>query len=147
MKYHLLSIVLLVIFTSCGKKLTGETPRTDIGVGDTVYLESGVKYVFNVMSEDTVSIVAGTSVTTHINLEVNDSIVWSTYGPPLRPFGFVYMQDRMIDGFNEVIAYLKSGDRVTAIIPPELGYGSQGAGETIPPNAVLQFDIEVISIN
>jgi FKBP-type peptidyl-prolyl cis-trans isomerase len=39
---------------------------------------------------------------------------------------------------------MKPGGQRTLIIPPELGYGSRGAGEVIPPNATLLFEIEFV---
>ena len=35
----------------------------------------------------------------------------------------------------------------TLVIPPHLGYGTQGAGEVIPPNAVLIFEVELLEVN
>lgn len=146
MKYAALLAFVSVLLWSCADNTpkTDDTPRSEISVGDTVFLESGVKYVFKEMSEDTTRAVQGSGVTTHINLYVNGNNVWNTY-EPLQPFGFVYKRDRMIAGFDEVIQYLRPNDRVTAIIPPELGYGSNGS-PTIPANSTLEFDIKVLSI-
>ncbi|MDR3300949.1 MAG: FKBP-type peptidyl-prolyl cis-trans isomerase [Spirochaetaceae bacterium] len=52
--------------------------------------------------------------------------------------------NRVIPGFAEGIALMQVGGRVKLFIPPDLGYGEEGAGENIPPNAVLIFDVELL---
>lgn len=53
---------------------------------------------------------------------------------------------RMIPGFKEGLLTMKVGDRVRLFIPPHLAYGANGAGNVIPPNADLIFDLEVTGI-
>ena len=147
MKSIINALVLLVILASCTTKkerATDATPREDIAVGDTVYLASTVKYVFTKMSDEGDFVTPERTVTTHINLDANGQRVWSTY-EPLQPFTFVLNQVPMIDGFKEVIVRMRQGDRMMAVIPSHLGYGPRGNGP-IPPNALLHFDIEVISV-
>ena len=52
----------------------------------------------------------------------------------------------MIAGWDEGVASMKVGGRRTLIIPPELGYGAAGAGNAIPPNATLIFDVERLNV-
>ena len=42
--------------------------------------------------------------------------------------------------------YAKQGDKILAIIPPELGYGERGAGDDIPPNSTLYFDLDFLKV-
>ncbi|MFN2365350.1 MAG: FKBP-type peptidyl-prolyl cis-trans isomerase [Desulfurivibrionaceae bacterium] len=63
-----------------------------------------------------------------------------------RTFSFILGTGRVIKGWDEGVAGMKIGGRRTLYIPAELGYGSRGAGRSIPPNADLIFDVELISI-
>ena len=54
--------------------------------------------------------------------------------------------NQVIKGWTEGVQLMTIGSKYRFKIPPELGYGAAGAGGSIPPNAVLVFDIELISI-
>lgn len=62
------------------------------------------------------------------------------------PFGLVVGAGRVIKGWDEGLVGMKEGGKRTLIIPPDKGYGARGAGSTIPPNATLVFDVEIMKV-
>ena len=63
------------------------------------------------------------------------------------PFSFPLGAGRVIKGWDEGVAGMKVGGKRKLTIPPELGYGSRGAGNVIPANATLIFDLSLIHIS
>ncbi len=64
-----------------------------------------------------------------------------------QPFKFTIGQNSVIQGWELGVVGMKVGEKRRLTIPPELAYGSQGAGGVIPPNATLIFEIDLLGIN
>ncbi len=62
-----------------------------------------------------------------------------------RPIEFILGTGRVIKGWDQAFSQLKRGTKARILIPSELGYGARGAGGgTIPPNATLIFEVELM---
>ena len=61
-------------------------------------------------------------------------------------YHFALGKGQVIKGWDEGVALMRVGSRYLFRIPPELAYGKQGAGSTIPPNATLFFDVQLMAV-
>jgi FKBP-type peptidyl-prolyl cis-trans isomerase len=70
----------------------------------------------------------------------------SSKNPGREPFSFTVGIGVVIKGWDEGVPGMKVGGTRKLTIPPDMGYGAQGAGGVIPPNATLIFDIELLEV-
>lgn len=69
----------------------------------------------------------------------------SSYDRGGQPFTLTLGQRQVIRGWEEGLVGMKPGGTRRILIPPALGYGAQGSGTAIPPNATLIFDVTMVS--
>jgi FK506-binding nuclear protein len=78
-------------------------------------------------------------------LKENGHIIDSNIGK--SPFRFRLGDKEVIEGWNLGLDGMRAGDKRRLVVPPTLGYGSQGTEENIPPNSWLVYDIELVSVH
>ena len=94
---------------------------------------------------------SGKKVTMNYTGKTLDGKVFDSNTDPakghVQPFVFTLGVGQVIKGWDEGVQFLQIGSRATFFIPSGLAYGDRGAGGSIPPNAVLMFDVEVLGID
>jgi peptidylprolyl isomerase len=107
---------------------------------------SGLQYVIS-EEGDGAAPEEGEVVTVHYTGFLTDGTKFDSSVDNDQPIAFLLGFGRVIPGWDEGIALMHVGDKGRLIIPPNLAYGSQGAGGVIPPDATLVFDVELISVH
>ncbi len=113
---------------------------------DTITTKSGLKYIVLTQGK-------GQHAVNKKSVEVNytgyllDGKVFDSSFKRNEPIEFVLGEGQVIKGWDEGIALMNVGDKYRLIISPDLAYGDKGAGDAIPPNSTLIFDVELLSVS
>ena len=90
--------------------------------------------------------VAGQTVEVHYRGTLENGKQFDASYDRGKPFTFPLGRGQVIKGWDEGVQGMKVGGKRKLVIPPELGYGTRGAGGVIPPNATLIFEVELLDI-
>jgi len=136
-----LALAILAVSTPVG--------RSDAADNQVTEMPDGLKYT-DTKTGDGATAKAGNKVSVHYTGWLSDNGAkgkkFDSSVDRGQPFQFTLGAKQVIAGWDEGVAGMKVGGKRTLNIPPELGYGVRGAGGTIPPNATLIFDVELLQV-
>ena len=110
-----------------------------------VVTDSGLTYI-EIEKGDGPAPQSGEVVSIHYRASLEDGTEFDNSYTMGQPISFPLGQGIVLPGWDEGIALMQLGGKARLIVPPELGFGEQGAGGVIPPNATLTFDVELVDI-
>jgi FKBP-type peptidyl-prolyl cis-trans isomerase FkpA len=89
---------------------------------------------------------SGQRVSVHYTGWTTDGKKFDSSKDRSQAFSFSLGRGEVIRGWDEGVAGMQVGGKRKLTIPPDLGYGSRGAGGVIPPNATLLFEVELLAV-
>jgi len=90
--------------------------------------------------------IAGKTISVHYTGTLTNGTKFDSSKDRGEPFEFTLGAGQVIKGWDQGFAGMKIGGQRKLTIPSSLGYGEQGAGGVIPPNATLIFEVELLGV-
>jgi FKBP-type peptidyl-prolyl cis-trans isomerase FkpA len=131
--------VLAVLVAACAQS---QAPG---GGGNEVTTVSGLKYTDTKIGTGAEA-KAGQTAVVHYTGWLTDGKKFDSSKDRGQPFSFPLGGGRVIKGWDEGVQGMKVGGSRKLTIPADLGYGAQGAGGVIPPNATLVFEVDLLEL-
>jgi parvulin-like peptidyl-prolyl isomerase len=123
-----------------------EDPTVDDGTGNEQPQSTGELVIVDTLEGEGVAAEVGDTVSVHYILSLTDGTVLESSYDSGQPFTFTIGTGTVIPGWDQGIPGMKVGGTRQLTVPPELAYGETGSG-SVPPNATLIFEVELVSIN
>ena len=115
-------------------------------VGEEITTESGLIYIDFLPGTGEVAQIGDTVAVDYTGWLQDTGKMFDSSLSRTEAFQVVIGVGQVIEGWDEGLEGMAEGGKRRLIIPPELAYADVGAGDTIPPNATLIFDIELVDI-
>ena len=149
---RLIVIPLALALAACGADTTAEpltnddfAPELNVNLDAMTKTASGL-YIQDLTVGTGDEATSGATVTVHYEGWLSSGTKFDSSRDRDEPFSFLLGAGRVIRGWDEGVAGMRVGGIRKLVIPPALGYGVGGSLPTIPGNATLVFDIELLEV-
>ena len=148
----LIVITLALALAACGADTTtGPSTNDDFAPELNVNLDAMTKTASGLYIQDLTvgtgdEATSGATVTVHYEGWLSSGTKFDSSRDRDEPFSFLLGAGRVIRGWDEGVAGMRVGGIRKLVIPPALGYGVGGSLPTIPGNATLVFDVELLEV-
>jgi FKBP-type peptidyl-prolyl cis-trans isomerase len=143
----LLAAAFPFLISACAEPRNGKAEPTEAGESGAteVATPTGIKYVDLEVGKGAEA-APGKTVEVHYTGWLEDGTKFDSSLDRQEPFTFRLGAGEVIEGWDQGVAGMKVGGKRKLTIPPELGYGDQGAGGVIPPGATLIFEVKLLGV-
>ena len=100
----------------------------------------------NIIEGEGTEIINHSKIQVHYTGKLQDGTKFDSSYDRGEPFSFQIGLRQVIEGWEIGLMGMRVGGKRTLTIPSELAYGERGAGDLIPPNATLTFDVEIVAV-
>ncbi|MFT5367050.1 MAG: FKBP-type peptidyl-prolyl cis-trans isomerase [Candidatus Latescibacterota bacterium] len=146
MKISIPLLLCLFLITSCGSSVNSPIQDAPQQIASTQYNTTTRGVLYNDITVGTGNITQpGRLLTVHYTGWFESGVKFDSSVDRNDPFKFTLGAGNVIQGWDEGVNGMRVGGHRQLIIPPPLAYGESGRG-SIPPNATLIFEIELINI-
>jgi len=125
---------------------TSEDPDDECVEDEATRTSTGLRYT-DLTCGSGAEAIGGTTVTVHYVGELEDGTSFDSSRERGEPYSFLLGAGKVIPGWDEGVAGMRIGGVRRLVIPPDLGYGEAGFPPTIPQNATLTFEVELLEVD
>src|SRR6266404_847713 len=129
----------------CRGDISSKCEEAGMPVGVEVTTDSGLRFIDSLIGAGE-SPKPGQMVIVHYTGTLENGKKFDSSVDRGQPFTFQIGVGQVIKGWDEGVMTMKVGGKRKLIIPSQLGYGATGAGGVIPPNATLNFEVELLGV-
>ena len=134
MKFVYKTIVFTILLISCSNNGSVKKMENGLLIEDLIVGDGGEAKDYN-------------KVVVNYTGKLEDGSVFdSSLNPGRSPFTFTLGAGSVIKGWDQGLKNMKVGGKRKLTIPPDLAYGANGAGNAVPPNTTLIFEVELLEV-